>query len=105
MTSRVLTVMQRRTTLRRACFDVSAGWLRHTWDIMRADLGLTGDKDFVLHVCRHTCASRLVRAGVSLPVIQQWLGHSNIHTTMRYAHLFPQDLMNAANALERSNDQ
>ena len=53
-----------------------------------------------LHVCRHTCASRLVQAGVSLPIVQKWLGHSHISTTMRYAHLYPEDLMNAVKALE-----
>ena len=104
MTKRVSAVMQRRVNGGSVCFDVGESYLRHTWDNMRSALGLTGDKDFVLHVCRHTCASRLVKAGVSLPVVMQWLGHSNIQTTLSYAHLFPQDLMIAAAALERSND-
>jgi integrase len=101
MTKRVKRVMERQTnTTSAVVFDLSESYLRHTWDAMRAYLNLSDDKDFVLHVCRHTCASRLVKAGVSLPVVQTWMGHSNIQTTMRYAHLFPQDLMNAAKALE-----
>lgn len=99
MTSRVRDLMQGRMTGVR-CFDLKESDLRHTWDRARAHLGLTEDKDFTLHVCRHTCASRLVKAGVSLAIVQQWLGHSNIQTTMRYAHLYPQDLMNAVKALE-----
>ncbi|MEL6171732.1 MAG: site-specific integrase, partial [Pseudomonadota bacterium] len=83
------------------CFDLKESEIRHAWDAARAHMGLSEDKDFVLHACRHTCASRLVKAGVSLPVVKEWLGHSNMQTTMRYAHLFPQDLMNAAKALER----
>lgn len=81
-------------------FPYSNGELRRCWDKMRAHMGLTEDKDFSPHVCRHTCASRLVRAGVSIPVVQAWLGHKNIQTTMRYSHLYPQDLMNAVKALE-----
>ncbi len=79
---------------------ISNSDLRHAWDKARAHMGLTEDKDFTPHVCRHTCASRLVKAGVSLTVVQAWLGHSNIQTTMRYAHLYPSDLMNAVKALE-----
>lgn len=81
-------------------FPYTNSELRHVWDRMRGYMGLAGDKDFSPHVCRHTCASRLVRAGVSLPVVQAWLGHKNIQTTMRYSHLYPQDLMNAVKALE-----
>ena len=39
------------------------------------------------HLFRHTFASRLAQAGVSLYKIAQWLGHSDIRTTKMYAHL------------------
>ena len=41
------------------------------------------------HLLRHTYASRLAQAGVPITKISQWLGHSNISTTMRYVHLSP----------------
>ena|SRR5438270_14076202 len=41
---------------------------------------------------RHTFGADMVRAGISLPALQQLMGHSNIHTTMLYVHLAPQDV-------------
>lgn len=46
-----------------------------------------------LHAMRHTFCSHLAAAGVPLVLIQQWAGHADIQTTMRYAHLAP--MMNA----------
>lgn len=40
---------------------------------------------------RHTFASQLVSAGVSLFKVSQWLGHADTKTTMIYAHLAPAD--------------
>lgn len=102
MTKRVSALMRLRME-GSTCFALSEGNIRAAWDRARAHLGLTDDKNFTLHVCRHTCASRLIRGGVSLPVVKDWLGHSTIQTTMRYAHLYPQDLMNATKALERDD--
>lgn len=39
------------------------------------------------HLFRHTFASKLAQAGVSLYKIAAWLGHSDIRTTQIYAHL------------------
>jgi len=41
------------------------------------------------HLLRHTFASRLAQEGVSIAKICEWLGHSDIRTTMIYAHLQP----------------
>ena len=38
---------------------------------------------------RHTFASDMVRAGVSLPALMQLMGHADIHTTMVYVEVSP----------------
>lgn len=44
------------------------------------------------HLFRHTFATNLVREGVSLPVVQKLLGHSDIEVTMGYLHLSQEDV-------------
>ena len=40
-----------------------------------------------LHHFRHTCASDLLESGVSLPEVQQMLGHATVVTTTRYLQI------------------
>jgi integrase len=51
------------------------------------------------HTLRHTFASHLAMKGVPLNAVQTLLGHSNITTTMRYAHLAPSTLRAAIDML------
>jgi len=44
------------------------------------------------HRLRHTCASEMIRLGVSLPALMQLLGHKDIHMTLRYVQVTQQDL-------------
>lgn len=43
-------------------------------------------KDFTLHCCRHTFATRLLDKGVEIRTVQELLGHSDIRMTERYTH-------------------
>ena len=43
-----------------------------------------------IHDMRHSFASQLAMAGVSIYSIQALLGHTDVKTTMRYAHLSPE---------------
>ena len=62
---------------------------------MRKRAGL---EDVRLHDLRHSWASRALALGESLPVIGRLLGHSQVETTARYAHL-ARDSMHEAAAL------
>jgi integrase len=44
------------------------------------------------HRFRHTFASDMVRAGMSLPALMQLMGHSDIQTTLHYVQVTPQDV-------------
>jgi site-specific recombinase XerD len=44
------------------------------------------------HRFRHTLGADMVRAGISLPALQHLMGHWQIHTTMLYVQLAPQDI-------------
>jgi integrase len=44
------------------------------------------------HRLRHTFASDMVRAGISLPALMQLMGHSHISTTMVYVQISPRDV-------------
>jgi integrase/recombinase XerD len=44
------------------------------------------------HRFRHTFASDMVRAGISLPALMQLMGHADIETTLHYVKVSPQDV-------------
>ena len=56
-----------------------------------------GIQGSVWHSLRHTAASRRVMAGVDLFSVGKVLGHQDIKTTMRYAHLSPEHLRETVN--------
>lgn len=61
--------------------------------IDRADIQLP--KGQLSHVLRHTFGSHFMMNGGNILVLQKILGHTNIQTTMRYAHFAPDHLKEA----------
>ena len=53
---------------------------------MKEHLDIT-DPEFTWHALRHTSATSLLSLGKDIRVIQVFMGHSRIETTLRYAHV------------------
>lgn len=72
-----------------------------TFRVMMTDaLKIAGQNpEITPHCLRHTTATRLVHAGYPLPKVMQLLGHKNIATTMKYTHVAPRDVADAAEIL------
>ena len=66
--------------------------LKKPWAAIRKAAKL---EDVRVHDLRHSYASILASAGLSLPIIGALLGHTNPATTARYAHLFDEPLREA----------
>lgn len=66
----------------------------YSWDTARKKAGIP---DVRIHDLRHSFASFLINAGRSLYEVQKILGHSQIQTTQRYAHLSSETLLDAVN--------
>jgi integrase len=66
------------------------------WNTARQSVGLG---DVRVHDLRHSHASFLVNAGRTLYEVQHILGHTQVKTTQRYAHLSTDTLLDATNSV------
>lgn len=74
------------------------GCIYYSWNQVRLRAGLG---DVRLHDLRHSFASTLVNAGVSLYEVQHLLGHAKATTTQRYAHLAKSRLQETVQVVDR----
>jgi integrase len=56
--------------------------------------------NFRFNDLRHTFATRLVQAGVDIYKVSKLLGHTDISTTQRYAHHYPESLRDGIEILD-----
>jgi len=82
-------------------FRISEDTFRGHWNLARSHMGATDDPEFIPHMLRHTCCTRLVTGGVDLILAGKWLGHTNHATTLRYAHLVPNTLEKGLEVLNK----
>lgn len=76
-------------------FDLAPMTINNHWLKARKTMGLEHDKDFVLHMLRHTAATRMLDATGNIAVVSKLLGHAKITTTSRYAHVADEQLLEA----------
>lgn len=62
------------------------------------------DRNVTPHMLRHTVATLLLRNGMDLRLVQQFLGHASIVTTQRYTHLTGEDLLAGLRRFQASAD-
>ncbi len=99
MTNRVFAVLSRRDLDKTSPFVFRnrkggpRGYVSHA---IRKALRKAGLADCRIHTLRHTHASRLIQNGMSVYEVREILGHTDIKTTMRYAHLETQHVTSKA---------
>ena len=91
--------LERPSPCRAALFVVLKGRARGTRmnaaglrSLFRHHRQTTGIKFAHPHRFRHTFASDMVRAGMSLPALMRLMGHADIQTTLQYVRITPQDV-------------
>ncbi|SLN64549.1 Putative prophage CPS-53 integrase [Roseovarius albus] len=67
--------------------------LQHPWRRIREQAGIP---DVRIHDLRHTYASNAVSSGMPIQMVGRLLGHTQLQTTMRYAHLADDPVRKAA---------
>jgi len=104
MTKSLRTVMERRyeTRIDNNVFPTKANrvirtqWLNDA--VKRSGVDVEGGK-ITSHTFRHSCATRLLRAGMDITKVQRFLGHKNIQSTLVYLHALPSEVAQQAAAV------
>ena len=91
MTNRVYEVLKRRSGESESKYvftnEKGDGPRNHATDGIKKAMKRAGIEGVKIHDLRHTCASRLIQNGMSLYEVANILGHTDVQTTQRYAHL------------------
>lgn len=76
---------------------IKQDWIVHNFKkyVLKANI----NPKLHFHSLRHTFASWLVQAGVSIYKVSKLLGHSDVKTTEIYSHLRIEDLRNSVEKL------
>lgn len=105
MTNALRAVMERRHAVRvdqwvfpTKCQDPKscAPWVNVV--AKRAGVNLENGK-ITSHTFRHSCATRLLRAGMDIRKVQKFLGHKNLNSTLVYLHAMPGEVAAQAAAV------
>jgi site-specific recombinase XerD len=78
---------------------MSVAGVQRAFRLALRDSGI--QKPATVHTLRHSYATHLLEDGVSLPVIQAYLGHAHISTTAIYLHLTPTSEEAAVETIDR----
>jgi len=104
MTKALRAVMERRYSTRidnnvfptKAGHPISMQWFNDM--VRRAGVDVEAGK-ITSHTFRHSCATRLLRAGMDITKVQRFLGHRKITSTIVYLHALPNEVAEQAAAV------
>lgn len=88
--------------LAHAVEPMGVGSIGHCLRLARAEARLP--QGMVVHTLRHSYATHLLEAGVSIRLISAYLGHSSLETTLIYTHLTAVNEASAREAVARLLD-
>ena len=74
-------------------------YLQWSRGVLFTTLRRVGMADFHIHDLRHDFASKLLRSSRNLALVQKALGHSDIKSTVRYAHVLDDEVVEAMDAM------
>ena len=74
-------------------FDITARtalrWVGSAYSLAVERRQLAPGREIGTHTLRHSYARHLLAHGIQVNVLQKWLGHKNLDTTLRYLELLP----------------
>lgn len=70
--------------------------IRRLWNTVRNAIDC---KDVRIHDLRHSFASFAIKKGIDIFRVSKLLGHKDVKTTMRYAHISKEDMISASNVV------
>lgn len=80
--------------------EFTNGRISRAWKYVRRHMDMVDNAEFVPYLTRHTLGSRLVQRTGNLKLVQQFMGHSNISMTEKYAKISPKNLIEAREVLQ-----
>ena len=89
----VFTFEDRNTGERKPIPKTGGPWRSWTQALTRAEID-----NFRFHDLRHTFGTRMLRQTQNLKLVSKLMGHANIETTARYAHVMDDDMADAMQA-------
>jgi integrase len=80
-------------------YPITYNGLKSHWRYLRKRAGVS---DFRFHDFRHDFGTKLLRETGNLKLVQKALGHANLKTTSRYAHVLDDEVAEAMERVARS---
>lgn len=109
MTDRVFQILERRkrdSSSQYVFTNRSGGPMGYRPASIRKAFQQAGLPDCSAHTLRHTHTSRLIQNGLNIYEVKEILGHSDIKTTMRYAHIEQRSVsIKAKDVIDRLNKE